>query len=91
MSPVVAIGKEGITPANAEEITNALATHELIKVRVLDTAPLERKTAVNAIADAVAAHPVGMIGRIAILYRPREKDPEIKLSEVPKRRAVSRP
>ena len=56
------IGKEGITPN--------LVAHELVKVRIQDTCPLERQEAAAQLATAVGAAVVQILGKTALLYRP---------------------
>jgi RNA-binding protein len=79
LSPLVQIGKEGITDALAEAVERALAYHELIKVRVLETSPLERKECGAALAGALGAAVVQEIGHIVVLYRRHAEKPKIVL------------
>ena len=73
LTPVVRIGKEGLTPSVVEETRKSLAAHELIKVRIED------RDLAEELARAADADLAGAIGKIAILYRPREEKPKIKL------------
>ena len=43
LSPVVMVGKEGLSDTVLNAVREALLAHELIKVRQLDTAPLSRE------------------------------------------------
>ncbi|MCA9520860.1 MAG: ribosome assembly RNA-binding protein YhbY [Myxococcales bacterium] len=79
LKPVVHIGKGGIDDGVIAALDEALEQHELIKVRLLDTAPFGRKESAQLLADVSSAFPVDVIGRIAILYRQRKKKPEIVL------------
>ena len=76
---IVHVGKGGISPAMIRQADDALTARELIKGRVLETAPLSAKDAAHDMAVAIKAEAVQVIGRTFILYRAREKDPEIKL------------
>lgn len=82
LSPLVLIGKEGITDALAEAVEAALAHHELIKVRVLDTSPVKRKECGAALAGALHAAVVQEIGRVVVLYRRHAEKPKIVLPKV---------
>lgn len=73
------IGKEGLTDGVTEACSQALFDHELIKVKVLETAPLESREAGAQLAEATGAHLAGRAGRILILYRRHEDQPQIKL------------
>jgi RNA-binding protein len=54
---------------------------ELIKVRVSENAPESRHEAAEALAAATFAELVQVLGRTALLYRPRKTDPTITLPE----------
>ena len=71
LRPVVMVGARGLTEAVIRETDQALSHHELIKVKL---AGRERR-AVEALTDQLAlatgAELVGIVGRIAVLYRLR--------------------
>ena len=75
--PVVHLGKEGVTDALLVAVTQALHDHELIKVKVLQEAPLERDEAAAQISDGTLCEVVQIIGRILVLYKPHPKKPKI--------------
>jgi len=79
LEPVVLVGKEGITPALIAAVRRALDDHELIKVKVLEGAPLDRREAAPLLAEGVGAHVVGQVGRLVLLYRMPKRDPRIRL------------
>ena len=79
LKPVVFVGKEGITDLTVQSIEEALRTRELIKVKVLEAAPLHVREAGPELEERVAdSSLVQTIGRIAILYRPHPAKPEIR-------------
>jgi RNA-binding protein len=79
LAPVVRVGKAGMTESVIAETKKALASHELIKVRVDVDESAERKAAAAKLAEATDSHLAGTVGKIAILYRERDEDPEIEL------------
>jgi len=79
LEPIVHVGKVGVTEAVEEAVAMALEQHELIKVKVLEGAPLPRKEVASSMAAAVGAHVVGQLGRIVILYRRHPEEPRIEL------------
>ena len=79
LAPIVRVGKGGVTAAVIEETRKSLASHELVKVRVDLDASADRRAAAESLATAADAHLAATIGKIAILYREREEEPEIKL------------
>jgi RNA-binding protein len=80
LEPVVRVGQRGVTPAVVAEANRSLEAHELIKVRIDADDPGSRRTVAEALAAAAEAEIAGMIGKLAILYRPRAEKPRIKLS-----------
>lgn len=76
----IQIGKEGVTPAVAASIADALHNRELLKVKLLDTAPLDVREAADAITGTVnGVHVVQTIGRTIVLYRRHPEHPAIAL------------
>lgn len=83
LEPVVHIGKEGLTEGLYAAATEALLTHELIKLRVGEAAPGERHELAAELARHTQAELVQVLGRTALLYRRRPDDdprPHIALS-----------
>jgi RNA-binding protein len=79
LSPVVRIGKGGLTPAVVLETKTALRAHELIKVRLEVEDAKARRAAGRELAEEAEAHLVGAVGKVAILYRARDEEPAIRL------------
>lgn len=63
------IGKGGIGYQLIKQVSDALEARELIKLRVLESAPESAREAADAIAEAVGADVVQVIGSRFILYR----------------------
>lgn len=63
------IGKGGIGDQLKKQVSDALEARELIKLRVLESAPESAREAADAIAEAVGADVVQVIGSRFILYR----------------------
>ena len=77
---ILQVGKDGITPALVENILVALEARELVKVSVLETAPLSAKEAIaEVMAGIPEAEAVQVIGRKFVLYRQNKKEPKIVL------------
>ena len=64
------IGKEGITPNLVKSVQDNLTAHELVKIKIQDTCPLEREEAVAELALAAGAAVVQILGKTALIYRP---------------------
>ncbi len=79
LTPVVIVGKSGITDALVEAASQALDDHELIKIRILRTAPEERAETAAVLAQRTGAALLKVTGRTALLYRPappRDEKPD---------------
>ena len=68
------MGNAGITPTLAAEVDRALTAHELIKISIAVDDRVERRALGDALAERVDAAPVHRVGKILILWRPREED-----------------
>jgi len=83
LNPVVMVGKEGLSETVLDAVRDALLAHELIKVRLLDTAPLERDELAERLPSMVKAEAAGLIGRVLVLYKRHPHKPQIKLPRDP--------
>ena len=79
LDPVVRVGRAGVSPSVIEETNRSLAAHELIKVRIENDDAGQRRTIAADFAQLCNAEVAGSIGKLAILYRARDEDPEIEL------------
>lgn len=79
MEPILHAGKGGISDAMVKQADDALEARELIKGKVLETAPASAREVAEEIAAKVNAEVVQVIGRTFVLFRQKEKDSQIKL------------
>ena len=79
LEPIVHAGKGGISDALIKQADDALTAREIIKGKVLETAPGTARELAEEIAAAVNAQVVQVIGRTFVLFRQKEKDSQIKL------------
>jgi RNA-binding protein len=87
LSPVVRVGKGGVSDNVIKETNVSLEAHELIKVR-LEAEGAAKHELAEELARATESEIAGVIGKIAILYRRRDDDAKIKL---PSQRTKSTP
>ena len=73
LDPMVMVGKAGLTDAVLAEIDSALAVHELIKLRFV-VAREEKKELAAAIEERVGCCCAGLVGHVAVLYRPHPEE-----------------
>lgn len=79
LEPILHAGKGGVSDTLIRQADDALTARELIKGRVLDTAPGTARELAEQIAEAVNAQVVQVVGRNFVLFRPNEKDSRITL------------
>ncbi len=79
LAPVVRVGKGGVSDSVVGETKKSLLAHELIKVRIEVDDSAERTALAERLAAASDAEVAGTVGKVAILYRPRDEKPTIKL------------
>ncbi len=77
--PVVQVGQKGLTDALFLKVTEELGHHELIKVKFGQEAVASIKETGQKLAESTGAHLAQVLGRTVLLYRRRDKDPEIRL------------
>ncbi len=81
--PVTQIGKNGIGENLVKTLSDALEAHELVKVTVLENAPVTAKEAMETLCGALKCDPVQVIGRKLTLYR-RQSDADKRKIELPR-------
>ncbi len=72
LKPVVRIGQGGISDGVIKETDLSLAHHGLIKVHIHNGDRAERLALAQQLADKLSAELVHSIGKVAILYRPKD-------------------
>ena len=74
LEPVVQAGHAGITDRLIAEVDRALTAHELIKVKVNSDDRADRVATGDEICERTGATAVHRVGKVLILWRPRETD-----------------
>lgn len=83
LNPLVMVGRAGLTDAVARSVDEALAQHELIKVRVDAESPDGRDEVAEALEARLGASCVLTIGHVLALYRRHPESPTIDLPDLP--------
>ena len=78
LQPVVMIGKEELSDAVLASLEEALAAHELIKVKLQEGCLLDRREAAAILAERTGSAVAQVLGKTILLYRQGEK-PKITL------------
>lgn len=79
LSPVVSIGKNGVTPETVQATEEAFNTQELIKGAVQKACLTEPAQSAQMLAERTRSELVQVIGRKFILYRRSKEKPVIEL------------
>ncbi len=77
LDALVHVGQSGLSDAVVRATRDALADHELVKVRLHE--PEDKKGLAREIADATGAALCGLVGHTVILYRPHPERPRLVL------------
>lgn len=78
LKPIVMIGSAGLTPSVLSEISCALKSHEIIKVKVMNEDREGRSIILKQICTQLNAITVQHIGKILVIYQAQEHEPEKK-------------
>lgn len=73
LEPVVYIGKQGITESLIQAAAQALADHELIKIKFIDFKD-EKRSLVEDVVSRTDAALVQIIGNVAVVFRPADNE-----------------
>lgn len=73
LSPLVFVGKKGLTDELVAATDEALEAHELIKIKFNDCKD-EKRAIVATLVERTHSEEIGIIGNIAIVYRQQEAE-----------------
>jgi RNA-binding protein len=68
LKPIVMVGKEAVTEKLVASCKEQLAAHELIKIKILESCPLDRKQVAAELAQQSGASVAQILGRTILLY-----------------------
>ncbi len=78
LSPVVQVGKEGVSDAVRAQLDQALTDNELVKVMVGTESPEDRFEAAEALGQGLGAQVAQVLGRTVLVYRKHPKKPRVE-------------
>ncbi len=73
LKPLIQIGKKELEEGLIAETSAALACHELVKVKLLESCLLDRHQAAEELSEACNADVAQILGKTFLLYRAAEK------------------
>jgi RNA-binding protein len=78
LSPVVQVGKEGVSDAVLHQLDEQLAAHELVKVKIGTETPEDRFEAAERLGEASGAQVAQILGRTVLVYRQHPEHPRFE-------------
>ena len=84
LSPLVIVGREGITDNLIASCDQAIEAHELVKIKLGQNCPLDKKDAAEQLTAQTDSQLVQLIGKTVLLYRANAEktgDEQIRLPE----------
>ena len=78
LSPLVRIGKEGITAGLIRQLAHILFDHELCKVKLEAECPIDRFVAAERIASQPGMSIVQILGRTILVYKRHPQNPRFE-------------
>lgn len=85
LSPLIMIGKDGVTDNLINALEAVLNAHELIKVKIQDGCPYAREEAAELLAQKSKSRIAQIIGKTFLLFRENKElkeDKKIKLPSI---------
>jgi RNA-binding protein len=81
LSPVLQVGKDGVTESVVRQLDEALAAHELVKAKVGTESPEDRFEAAERLGAGAQAQVAQILGRTILLYRKHPQKPRFEPKE----------
>ncbi len=78
LRPVIQVGKKGLTDELISAADRALLDHELIKMKFVGFKE-EKRDIIGAVSESTGSAVVGIIGHVAVLYRPHPDEEKRKI------------
>ena len=83
LSPVVQVGKDGVTDALVRQLDEQLLAHELVKVKVGTESPEDRFEVAGRLGELAEAQVAQVLGRTVLVYRRHPEKPRFEPKGVP--------
>ena len=75
LSVLAMVGREGMTKTVITAVEEVLRAHELVKIKIQNNCPFDRKEAARQLSEATDATVVQVLGKTVLLFR-ENNDPE---------------
>lgn len=84
LSPLIQIGKDGISEGLLDMTKRELKTRELLKVKIGNNSGLEKHEAAQRLTVKTNSHLIQLIGKTVVLYKENPNRPKDKKIRLPK-------
>jgi RNA-binding protein len=84
LSPVLHVGKEGVSAPVLRALAEALSRHELVKVRIGTESPHDRFEAAELLSAGAGAQLAQVLGRTVLVYKKHPEKPRFELAPPPR-------
>jgi RNA-binding protein len=91
MSAIVQVGKSGVTEAVVKQVQQALADHELMKVKIGGECPADRFEVADRLGSEPGINVVQMVGRVLLLYKRHPHSPRYEGKRAKAGKATAKP
>jgi RNA-binding protein len=78
LSPLVQVGKAGVTDGVIKQVNQALADHELVKIKVAGESPSDRFSVAERLSEEPGVNIVQIVGHIVLAYKRHPKTPRFE-------------
>jgi RNA-binding protein len=78
LTPLVQVGKGGVSKGVLAQVAQALFDHELVKVRIGTEAPVDRFAVADELAEQPGTQVVQILGRTVLVYKRHPKQPRFE-------------
>jgi len=78
LSPLVHVGKAGVSPGVIKQIEQTLADHELVKLKVDTDSPHDRLAVAERLATLAGVNVVQIVGHAVLIYKRHPRQPRFE-------------
>ena len=78
LTPLVHVGKAGVTAGVIKQVNQALADHELVKIKIAGESPVDRFAVAERLVEEPGVNIVQIVGHIVLTYKRHPKSPRFE-------------
>lgn len=82
LEPMLKVGKAGLSEGFVRTVNDALAQHELVKIKFSEFKE-QKKELAPQLASQTASHLIMRVGNVMVLHRPKVEDTSTQIPKFP--------